>query len=475
MLAARLDVTFADELIEEDLTVEEAKERIEAKLAEGGSHDAVAVRDDATRAERERASQISAAVRAAKLPTEFAEEMVRNGTTLARAQGLIINRLAEQSEEEGGNVPGRSQNRVVADAVDRWATGALAGVLARAGMEGGERNEFTGLTLAELARSSLDVRNVKSGSLDRMTMVGAAFTTFSARNASPGHHTSSDFGNILSTVAYRSLMKGYEEVEETFDLWTNEGSASDFRPVNRVGLGLFPGLNKVLEHGEYEYATIADTGVLVQVSTYGEMFAISRQAIINDDLGQFTKIPSKMGQAAKRTIGNLVYGTLTANPTMQDGIALFHASHGNLAASGSVLSEASLGIARAAMSRQKDEAGIATALGVRPKYLLVPPEQLDLALKLMNAETTPGDAGRPPNAVRSMATPISDARLTGTPWYLAGDTSQVDTIEVTYLNGNKTPFLDQRGGWDVDGTEFKVRLDAGVKATHWRGLYRNPG
>ena len=53
--------------------------------------------------------------------------------------------------------------------------------------------------------------------------------------------------------------------------------------------------------------------------------------------------------------------------------------------------------------------------------------------------------------------------------------TRTDTIEVTYLDGVEEPFLDQRDGWTVDGTEMKVRLDAGVKALHWRGLYRNAG
>jgi len=293
--------------------------------------------------------------------------------------------------------------------------------------------------------------------------------------ASGGLHSTSDFGSILATVAQRGLSTGYAEAEETFDLWTGTGYAGDFRPINRVDLGLFPNLDKVGEGGEYSYATVGDSGVAVQVATYGKMFAISRQAIVNDDLDQFTKIPRLMGRAAKRTIGGLVYGIINANPNMQDTIPLFHASHGNLAGTGAVMSETSLGAARAAMARQTDAAGIATGIGVVPKFLLVPPELLDLAFKLTTAETTPGDAGRPPNAVRNIATPISDGRLTGSAWYLAADPAQTDTIEVTYLNGNKEPVLEQRQGWSVDGAEFKIRIDAGVKALHWRGLYKNPG
>ncbi len=467
---AKLGDDVADELIDAGLSLDDAKVKI---VARAKAPDGADIRAAAVREERERVAQIGAAVRAAKLPAEFAAELVAAGHTLAEANAKIINKLAETAENDQGNEsPTRSQNRVTLDAVDKWQKGATEGLMARAGMKGGVRNEFSGLTLAELARASLDLRNIRSGAMDRLEMIGTAFTL---RNAGPGYHSTSDFGNVLSSVAYKALLTGYQEAEETFEQWTGEGTASDFRPVNRVDLGLFPNLDKVIEAGEYTYATIGDSGVTVQVATYGKMFAISRQAIINDDLDQFSKVPMKMGRAAKRTIGSLVYAVLTSNPTMQDSVALFHATHGNLAGSGSVISEASLGAACAAMSRQKDDAGIATGIGVKPKFILVPPELLDLAIKVITAETTPGDAGRPPNAVRNIATPISDGRLTGTAWYIAADPAQTDTIEVTYLNGQREPVMEQRMGWSVDGSEYKVRIDAGVKGLHWRGLYKNPG
>ena len=48
-------------------------------------------------------------------------------------------------------------------------------------------------------------------------------------------------------------------------------------------------------------------------------------------------------------------------------------------------------------------------------------------------------------------------------------------MEVNYLDGNQAPYLEQRQGWNVDGTEFKVRIDAGVSPLDWKALARNPG
>jgi hypothetical protein len=191
------------------------------------------------------------------------------------------------------------------------------------------------------------------------------------------------------------------------------------------------------------------------------LFSITRQAIINDDLTAFTDIPRKMGRAAARTVGDLVFSILTSNPTMSDGVALFHASHNNLAGSGAAITAASVGAGRTAMRTQKD--GKAT-LNIRPSFLLVPAALEDTAQVLMTSETDPSKTNsRVPNPVRNAAEVIVDARLEAAStiaWYLAADPSVFDTIEVGYLDGIAAPFLDQQDGWTIDGVEYKVRIDA---------------
>jgi ATP-dependent Clp endopeptidase proteolytic subunit ClpP len=442
--------------------------------------DAAAVRREAAESERARINGIHAAARSAKIDVadDFVANLIQNGTALNDARVAIVDRWSEMQNSRQDNPAGSqmpSGIEVQADAVDKWAQGAERGLMIRAGLakpdDKDRGNEFVGLTLAELARSSLTVRNVKTGGENRMAMVGKAFTI---RN-SAGLHSTSDFPQILQNVAYRAVLQGYNEVEETFPLWTGKGTASDFRPISRVDMSLFPSLTKVEEGAEYTYATIGDTGTVVQVATYGKLFAITRQAIINDDLQFFQRVPQRMGRAAKRTIGNLVYGILNGNPVMQDGTALFATAHGNLATTAGAPAVATLAAGMAAMQIQKDDSGVGTGGGVMPKYVLTPPALWMPTKVAVTSANYPGDAGQVANPIRDMFTPISDSRLTGTAWYLAGDPATTDTIEVTYLDGVEEPFLDQKDGWTVDGTEMKVRLDAGVKALHWRGLYKNVG
>ncbi|MCX4195109.1 Clp protease ClpP [Methylobacterium organophilum] len=440
-----------------------------------------AIRASAIQAERERTQGIMAQARAARIPSDdaFVQSLLTGNRPLVDARNDIMNEWSRRQEARPDNPPGGERPsgiEVQADAVDRWAEGAERGLLIRTNLARAEDrdrgNEFVGLTLAELARSSLTVRNIKSGGENRMEMIGRAFTV---RNSGPGFHSTSDFPSILQNVAYRAVLKGYQEVDETFPLWTGKGTASDFRPISRVDMGLFPSLGKVEEGAEYTYATMGDTGTVVQVATYGRLFAITRQAIINDDLQFFQRVPERMGRAAKRTIGNLVYAVLNGNPTMQDGVALFNAAHGNLATVAGAPSVTSLAAAMAAMQIQTDTSGIGTGGGVMPKYVLTPPALWMPTKVAITSANYPGDPASVANPIRDMFTPIADSRLSGTSWYMAADPNQQDTIEVTYLDGVEEPFLDQKDGWTVDGTEMKVRIDAGVKALHWRGLYRNVG
>ncbi|ABM37561.1 ClpP-like prohead protease/major capsid protein fusion protein [Polaromonas naphthalenivorans] len=352
------------------------------------------------------------------------------------------------------------------DETDKARKGTTEALLARAGVVKAEgSNPFRGFTLSELARASLTRAGYRSEGQDKKTFIGAAFT-----------HSSSDFGSILANVAEKSMLKGYEEAAETFQLWTRAGELPDFKPGKRVDLNAFPSLRKVAEGAEYKYATIGDRGETVLLATYGELFSINRQAIINDDLDAFTRIPKLMGRAAIRTIGDLVYAVLTGNPIMSDGVALFDAAHKNLLVGGAI-STATVDAMGAAMAKQKNGPAV---LNIAMQYLIVPRALRGTAnvVRSSEFEVNAGKNSTTPNSVRDTFEVITDARLdeaSATAWYGAASATTNDTIEVSYLDGNQAPVLEQKDGWNVDGTEFKVRIDAGVSPLDFRTLAKNPG
>jgi ATP-dependent protease ClpP protease subunit len=382
--------------------------------------------------------------------------------TVADAQARVLAHLAKGSEPLAA-----SHIVTLEDESDKFRKGVSAALQIRAGIAKNDgANPFRGHTLYEMARASLERGGVKTSHLDKMGVVAAAFT-----------HSTSDFTNLLADVANKSMLKGYEEAEETFQKWTSSGTLPDFKASKRIDLNTFPSLDAVAEGAEYLYGTVGDRGETVQLATYGKLFSITRQAIINDDLDGFSKLPRSMGRAAIRTVGNLVYAVLTGNPNMSDGVALFHANHGNLP-TGAVLSTAAVDAMSAAMAKQKDATGNTLNIGLG--YILVPVGLRGLALQIANAEYEVGSSKNltVPNYMRGAFEVIADARLdvaSAANWYGAANPNTYDTIEVSYLDGNQAPTLEQQAGWGVDGVEFKVRLDAGVKALDYRTLAKNVG
>jgi ATP-dependent protease ClpP protease subunit/phage major head subunit gpT-like protein len=363
--------------------------------------------------------------------------------------------------------PGHSYSVAVqdGDGISRMKAHAENAIAMRAlGAKREENNELAGYTMFEIARRMLEARAVNTGGMDKMALVAAAFT-----------HSSGDFTTVLGNIAHKAMLKGYEEADEVFQRFTSVGSFSDFKVHTRADLGSFPSLRQVAAGAEFKYVTIGERAETSVLATYGELFSINRQAIINDDLGLFTRLPMKMGRAAIRTVGDLVFDIFLSNPAMADAVALFHANHNNLL-SASGINTAGIDAARVALATQKEGDSV---LNLRPKFLLCGVSDEGAARVALESEFEVGASAKNntvPNSVRGIAEVISDARLTAAhnAWYLAADPNMHDTIEVQYLDGQQAPVLEQQNGWNVDGTEFKVRMDAAAKAWDYRGMAKTP-
>ncbi|EIB0206250.1 Clp protease ClpP, partial [Escherichia coli] len=340
------------------------------------------------------------------------------------------------------------------------------GLNARLGHERAERgNPYAMMSLFDMAQASLTHRGISTGSYStRSQIVNAAFT-----------HSSSDFTDILAGGAEKSVLAGWEHSGETFRQWTKKGSLSNFREARRVGMNGFSTLNKVPEGAEYKYITTSDRGEPIALATYGNIFSITRQAIINDDLDQLSTVPMAMGRAASRTVGNLVNLVLTGNVKLSDGIALFDKKHSNLIEAG--LTTPGLSAARHLMRTQKDKNG--EVLNIAPKFLLVPAALEDRALQMINS-TAPFGADKNSgifNPYHKLLDIIVDPRLddiSEKQWYMLS-AQGTDTIEVAYLDGSDEPYLEQQEGFIVDGVAWKVRIDAGVAALDYRGMVKSGG
>ncbi|MCD9097053.1 ClpP-like prohead protease/major capsid protein fusion protein [Luteimonas fraxinea] len=375
----------------------------------------------------------------------------------------VLALLAQGSVPIAGNITAVAGG----DERDGRRRAMLNAIEARAGVEAATGdNPFRGHTMAEIARECVTASGVNTRGMDRMQIVGTAFT-----------HSTSDFPGLLGEASRRAVLRGYEEAEEQVDQFTRAVSVPDFKPTNLVGLGAFSDLLVVPEGSEFKYGTFSEQSQAMKIVTYGRLFSITRQAIINDDLGIFSEVPRKLGQAARRTIAKAVFDLINSNPVLPDGFRLFSAEHGNLL-DGSAISTLSVDAMRAKMATQKDKDG--NRIRVPLKTLLTPIALGGLARTVRTSQYEVSGAKNltTPNIVQNTFDVIDDARFddaSAAAWYGVANSAFVDSIVIGYLDGNQTPFLDQEEGFTVDGVAWKVRLDAAPAIADYRGIFKNPG
>lgn len=277
---------------------------------------------------------------------------------------------------------------------------------------------------------------------------------------------------LLVQAGDRHLVATYNAVASPLKVLSNERSASSFRPISAMQATGFGRLRKVNENGEFENAMLGESAETYSVETFGRVVGLTRQAIVNDDLGAFSSMLTLLARAAAETEAELFADKFNSNPLMSDGNALFSDEHGNLAASGAVPSVTTLSAARLAMRSQRDTIDDVPINPV-PKYIVIAPD-LETTVDALMATITAATVGDV-NPFAGKLAPIVDPRLESEAWYLVADPMSAPVLEHAYLNGESAPFLDTQEGFRVDGTEWKVRLDVGAGVVDWRGAYKNPG
>lgn len=391
-------------------------------------------------------------------------------TAQAAAQKILAKLAADVQPVGAAHV------ETVEDEADKRRDAIVASLMVRAGVADkttratAQASIYRGHKLLDLAKASLTRAGIKHDRMDQMQIVGAAFT-----------QSTSDFPILLENVMHKALQNAYAVAADTWSRFCATGSVSDFRAHNRYRTGSLGNLDPLNELGEFVNKTIPDgEKSSITAGTKGNIINLSRQAIINDDLGAFIGLAANLGRAARRTIEADVYALLALNaglgPVMSDGKTLFHADHGNIGV-GAALSVAGLDADRVKMASQTDVGGN-DFLDLRPSVLLVPLALGGQARQVVGAEYDDDSQKnqRKPNIVRDLFDDIVDTpRMTGTRRYLFANPSDAPVLEVAFLDGKTEPYLESEAGFSVDGTRWKVRHDYGVGAIDYRGAVTNAG
>ena len=327
--------------------------------------------------------------------------------------------------------------------------------------------EFQGASIKDIAQACLSRAGRRADGFGAESLIKAAQTT-------------SDFPALLENIAEKSLIVGLE-AEGTAThrgTWTSEGSVVDFKKAGRVAMGDQPDLERVPEGGEIKDGSVTEHGAEhVRLETYARIVSISRQALINDDLGALTRTPRAMGMAAARKESDIVYGLLAQNPTMRDQNPLFSAAHGNLAATGSPITVDSIGEARAAMRKQRSPGESGSFLNIAPTFLIVGADRETEANKIMADLAADSADNAVPAWIRSLSL-VVDPRLdemAGGAWFIASNPRAHDVMEVSYLNGRNSPAIEEDEHFSTAAMRWRVMFDFGATALDWRAIFMNPG
>ena len=354
---------------------------------------------------------------------------------------------------------------------DKYRKGASAALQARMGLGQDDRsNEFRGQSLSSLIAASFEVKGVRTAGMTKNEIASKVLA----------QHSTSDFPLILEDAINKSLQRGFEGYPKIWNRIARTGSVSDFKTVKLLKLGSFSSLATKLEGAEYTAGTLSEEREQLTASTKGRFIQLTREMIINDDLSAFSDMAMMLGSAAARTVNADVLGVLTTNGTTSDGYNLFSTDHANLTGSGTAISVASLSLGRKTMRVQKDPSGL-EAQNIQPSFLLVPVGKEDLAreviLSAYNTDST-GSLKRNPiqdwGALEVLSDPLLDTNST-TAWYLIADPAIRPLLEIRFLDGQQTPYIDNEEEFLTDAVRWKVRLDYGVGVNEWRSGYKNVG
>jgi len=455
-----------------EVAVEQIRSEAAAETRRIAREEAEAVRQ----AEAERVSAIRSEGSEYDVPADVVARCIEDGVTVDAARGEFLKAIRSQSAPAPSvmvrqDVPGQSQP-------------LEAAFLLRAGVDptadSGEdiaqqaQERFRNLSILDACRMGLRMAG-HDAPVDREDLIRAGFTT-------------GTLSNVLGNTANKLLLRGYNGVQSTWRSWCSVESLPDFKDHKVCRMNDLGELEEVGSGGEVNAGERGETSETISIATYAKNFKITRQDVINDDLGVFTKIPMGHGVKAAQRLNKLVYTHLLANGDMSDSVALFHADHANLNTS-TALTAANLATAMAAFFNQTGPDG--EPLDVYPAVLLVPPglfetgKQLCSSPVIMPVGST--DARTPTANVTGtmlkngcvVEPRLANSNYTGysaTSWYLMADPAEADTTMVAFLNGKQTPTLERFGydhSADVLGITFRVYHDFGVKAVDYRTMQKN--
>lgn len=438
---------------------------LEASLVSVGADPAAGVRSLPTERPTMTRAEINAEIRsiakATGLDATWTDGQIDAEATVEQARAAAIESMKTRTTATPSSIQ-IGQDHTDPESIRSAMADALAHRLAPNAVKlEGRATEFRGHAVLDMAGDLAVARGDRVNLRDREALLQRAV----------GAHSTSDFPLLLADAAHKALLGQYATVAPTYRKWAARKPFSDFKSHSFLRIGDVPAFKEITEGGETKYGTISENAEKVTAREYGTGIAIGRKALINDDLSALSDFSSGIAIRAAADENRMAYALLAANGALSDTKALFHADHGNLAASGSAIDATSIGLAVAALRAQKSLDGL--VLNLQPALLVVGPAY-ETAARLILAQvnaTKTSDV----NIWSSFAELVVDAEITGNAWYLFASPSAAPVAVYGYVGGSEGPQVRSERDFDTQAVKIAAGLDFAVGAIDFRGAYKNAG
>mgnify|MGYP005990560599 FL=1 len=310
-------------------------------------------------------------------------------------------------------------------------------------------------------------RSVSPGQGIDDSVLASALECGSNVRASAGFSTVSLPG-ILSRVANKAMLQSYNDGMGVAREFCAETDTTDFKQFDRYRMTEAGDFEELGATGEIKSSTLTEETLSNQVKTYGRMFGITRQMLINDDLGAMLAIPSLLGKMAARTLEKSVISLLANASTGAASTNFFFSTStakkkANYAAgAATALDIDALGTAYKLFFDQVDSQG--NPIMVEPSLLLVTNKNAvnarklfnDAAYRFTNADTKETTENQWQGMFRPLVSPfLSQLATTEDEYYLLPTPTDTAVINIAYLRGQRSPVISQS---DVDFNQLGVQM-----------------
>lgn len=410
-------------------------------------------------AERDRAASLIAACKGHE---DIMAKAVKEGWTAEKAELECLR--AEKAEAEKAKIQAARPGAPAIVDLSASAPKDAKTVAAAACMGAAMRD-----SLVEAAFKGVDLDAAHDLKVTRLSDVFAAFgftyrpgDDASMTKAIKAAFSSADIPNVLSNVAHKFVLVGFGAVGEAWRLISRAVPVTDFKAVKGVRLVMGGLLKSLAKGGELQHVDLSDEARSVQAATKGSIVGITREDLINDDLGVLALVPERFGQMAGRTINKDVFGALSTTGS----------DYG--ANTSGALSLANLSAAYALALGIKDSDG--NPLGAMPDKILCSPSNFLTAKNIYQSEFITGASSEKgkTNVMRGVLEPITSPYLSGTAYRLFS--SAFPLVDVAFLNGVQTPVVETAAAdFSQLGIQMRCYFDYGPSAGELKAAVYSTG